>query len=131
MRTPHPQIAAYMQRCRIPAERLRADGRLTLSHGERHRMHMVPLPGGRLMFEARVAALPLEAEARRKKVDGILRIAGQRMASHREACVVDRSADAFHLQWVAGGDLGPVAFDAAVERFFRSVVFWKHAAEQA
>jgi hypothetical protein len=131
MSSPHPSIDAYMQRRGIPRERLRADGRLTLSHGERYRMHMVPLPGGRLLFEARIAAVPAEAQARDRKIDGMLRIAAQRMATSPEACVLDRQAGAFLLQWTAANDLGPVAFDAAVELFFRSVVFWKHAEEQA
>ena len=58
MTATHPQVQAYLQRHQLKPERLRTDGRLTLSLGERARMQLQPLPGGALLFEGRVAPLP-------------------------------------------------------------------------
>lgn len=122
---PHPQLAGYLQRRRLPAERLRADGRLVLALGDRARMTASPLPGGALLFEARIAPLPPTGPARSGRIDTLLRAAAVRLKSHPQALVIDAEAQAFQLQQRVDGDLAPVAFDAAVDAFLRATVFWR------
>jgi Tir chaperone protein (CesT) family len=129
--TPHPQIALYMQRKHIDASSLRSDGRLMLNMGARHRMQMQPLPSGGLLFEARIAPLPADATQREQRIERLLRAGAARLASHPQGCVIDAEAQAFVLQQPLHEELSPVAFEAEVEAFLRSLVFWKHVESQA
>lgn len=122
---PHPQLAAYLQRRRLPADRLRADGRLVLALGDRARMTAGALPGGGLLFEARIAPLPPAGAARSERIDTLLRAGAARLATHAQALVIDADAQAFQLQQQVSDELSPVAFEQAVDDFLRSVVFWR------
>lgn len=125
MTATHPQVQAYLQRHQLKPERLRADGRLTLSLGERARMQLQPLPGGALLFEGRVAPLPPAGRVRAERVDTLLRAGAARMAQHAQALAIDAVAEALVLQQRVDEDLSPVAFDQAVDDFMRALVFWK------
>ena len=130
MTTTHPLVQAYMERKRIPGERLRADGRLTLAIGERHRMQMQPLPGGALLFEARLAPLPATPRPRAERIERLLRVAATRLPRHGQALAIDATAEAFVLQQRVADGLSPVAFERAVENFLRALVFWHHVESQ-
>jgi hypothetical protein len=121
----HPLVQGYLHRHQVPASQLRADGRLTLSLGERARMQLQPLPGGALLFEGRVAPLPPAGRARTERIDRMLRASAARMAQHPQALAIDAAAEAWVLQLRVDEDLSPVAFDEAVDDFFRALVFWK------
>lgn len=129
--TYHPLVARYMHRKGIPLDRLRSDGRLQLTMGERYRMQMQPLPGGRLLFEARIAPLATDAQRREQQVDRVLRAGAARLAGHAEHCAIDREAQSLVLQQRVDDDLSPVAFEEAVEQFLRALVFWKAVESQA
>lgn len=129
--TVHPLVARYMQRQGIGSERLRSDGRLGLSLGERCRLQMLPLPGGRLLFEARIAPLPEDPQRREQHIDRLLRAGAARLATHAQCCAIDRDAQAFVLQQRIAEDLSPVAFEQAVETFLRAVLFWKQVEAEA
>ena len=123
--TAHPQLAAYLQRKGLPADRVRADGRLSLALGDRARMQLQPLPGGGLLFEGRVAPLPPAGRQRGERIDLLLRAGAARLRSHPQALVIDADAEAFVLQQRVGEGLAPVAFDDAVDGFLKALVFWK------
>ena len=127
----HPLVARYMHRKGIPMEQVRADGRLMLSMGERCRMQMQPLPGGRLLFEARIAPLASDAQRRELQVERVLRAGAARLAGHAEHVAIDREAQSLVLQQLVGDELSPVAFEETVEQFLRAVVFWKAVESQA
>lgn len=122
---PHPQLSAYLQRKGLPPERLRADGGLALTLGERARVTLQPLPGGAVLCEARVAPLPAPGRVRAERIDTLLRAAAARLRQHPQALVIDDAAEAFVLQQALDDGLSPVAFDDAVESFFKAVLFWK------
>lgn len=124
---PHPVLADYLQRHRLPTDRCRDDGRLCLSLGDKARMTLSPLPGGGLLFESRVAPLPPAGAARAERIDTLLRAGAARLAAHAQALVIDADAQAFVLQQRVDEGLAPVAFDAAVEAFLRATVFWRQA----
>ncbi len=122
---PHPLVSTYLQRKGLPPERLRADGGLSLSLGERARVTLQPLPGGGVLCEARIAPLPAPGRARAERVDALLRAAAARLRQHPQALVIDDTAEAFVLQQALDDGLSPVAFDDAVGAFFKAVLFWK------
>ncbi len=129
--TYHPMVARYMHRKGIPLDQVRRDGRLQLTMGERCRMQMQPLPGGRLLFEARIAPLAVDAQRRELQVDRVLRAGAARLAGHAEHIAIDREAQSLVLQQLVGDELSPVAFEETVEQFLRAVVFWKAVESQA
>ncbi len=129
--TYHPMVARYMHRKGIPLDQVRRDGRLQLTMGERYRMQMQPLPGGRLLFEARIAPLAGDAQRRELQVDRVLRAGAARLAGHAEHIAIDREAQSLVLQQLVGDELSPVAFEETVEQFLRAVVFWKAVESQA
>ncbi|HSW08471.1 CesT family type III secretion system chaperone [Aquabacterium sp.] len=127
--TPHPQLLACLQRKGLKSDSVRPDGRLTLALGDRARMQLQPLPGGGLLFEARIAPLPPaghQRSERGERIDTLLRAGAARLRGHPQALVIDAEAEAFMLQQRLCEGLSPVAFDEAVDDFLKSVVFWKH-----
>lgn len=121
----HPLVQTWLHRHPEAAAALRDDGRLTLSLADRARMHLQPLPGGSLLMEGRIAALPPAGRTRAERIDTLLRGGAARMATHAQAVAIDAEAETFVLQQTLDDGLSPVAFEQAVEDFMRALVFWK------
>lgn len=126
MNAPHPLIAAYMNRHRLPAGAVH-DGVLTLRVNGRFRVHVHPARPDSVVLLAQVAHLPAERGERDRLVDRALRLGAARLQRYRSAIVCDRYTEALWLQQRYVEGEGDTSFEQCLVLFGADLAAWTDA----
>jgi hypothetical protein len=120
-----PVVRAFVQRHHIPTQSVRSGGRLVLTVDQRHRVHVLPAPHGRVALQSELLALPEQADHRTD--DLLLRLAQtasgllQRNAS---TLCIDSARRALVLQQTVAAGANLQGLEEAFADFANALAFW-------
>src|SRR5258706_10194053 len=120
-----PVVRAFVQRHRIPAESVRADGRVVLTIDQRYRVHLMAAPNNRVALQSELLALPEHADSRTDDhLLGLAKTAAGLLQRHASTLCIDKKRQALVLQQTlaAGADLA--ALQDALADFTNALAFW-------
>jgi hypothetical protein len=121
-----PCVRAFVQQHRIPADAVRAGGRVVLTIDRQYRVHVLPAPHQRVALQAELLPLPEHHDARTDEL--LLRLsqtASGLLQNHASTLSIDRARQSLVLQQLVEANADLASFQDALADFANALAFWR------
>ena len=124
----HGGLAAYLPSLQAVQPTREADGSVSLVFDSQYRITCRGNTSGGLLLEARIAELPLDANARRSLLLELLERAGRQFERHTEWMTMTRDRQILLLQQTVPARADRIDVESVLERFVNALAGWRRLA---